>query len=224
MSNDFKQPPAAVGEAYLLKARQLSERGERDGAIGILQHLTALEPEFGAAWEDLGVLLAASGRKDEALPCFEKAIQTVHRTPTTLKRHAALCLELGRVEEAARSHERVLSRCPNDVETLLGSAFLRIRLGQFEQAENLVVARLAASPSTHPQRCAFLQTRRASKQPAAIGDGPFSVEVSIIIPSFNNAQYLRRCLDSIYRNSSRGPRRLKWSSSITHPIRKHAIT
>jgi GT2 family glycosyltransferase len=109
---------------------------------------------------------------------------------------------LGRVEEAARSRERVLSRFPQDVETLLGSALLRIRLGQFEQAENLVVRAVAAAPQD-PQARAVLQTLQASRQPAAVSnDGPFTCDVSIIIPSYNNTPHIWRCLDSIYRDTA----------------------
>lgn len=190
--------PAA---AYLSKCRQVAERGERERAVELLQHLTALDPEFGPAWEELGVQLQSAGRKEEALAAYEKATKTSHREPNTLKRFAFLALELGHVEEAARARERVLSRFPNDTETLLGSAFLRLRLGQFDAAENLVQRALTVAPR-EPQALAFLQTLQLSKQPAVVSpDGPFTRTVSIIIPSYNNAAHIRRCLDSIYRNS-----------------------
>ena len=106
------------------------------------------------------------------------------------------------MEEAARAYERILSRFPHDLDALLSSAFLRLRLGQFEQVENLVVRALAVAPQDAQAR-AFFQTLQTSRQPAATSvDGPFSCDVSIIIPSFNNVQHVRRCLESIHRNTA----------------------
>jgi GT2 family glycosyltransferase/Flp pilus assembly protein TadD len=202
MSTDFK--PAAA-EIYLANIRQVAERGERDRAIGLLQNLTTLDTEYGPAWEEMGTLLLAAGRKEEALTAFEKAAKAPQRTPNTLKRFASLALEQGRVEEAARAYERILSRFPSDLDALLSSAFLRLRLGQFEQVENLVVRVLTVAPQD-PQARAFLQTLQTSKQPAATSvDGPFSCDVSIIIPSFNNAPHVRRCLESIHRHTGDVP-------------------
>src|SRR5262245_32771774 len=94
-------PATPAAQAYLTRARQLAEKGQRDQATALLQHLTALEPEYGFAWDDLAMLLAAAGKKQEALAAYEKAIRTLHRDPAVFKRFAALAMELGRVEDAA---------------------------------------------------------------------------------------------------------------------------
>jgi GT2 family glycosyltransferase len=199
-ASDSERPmlPAA---AYLTRARQLAEKGDREKATTLLQHLTALDPGYGPAWDDLGTLLAAAGKKEEALACYEKAVVCALRDPAVFKRYAGVALELGRVEDAARQYERYLSRFPDDPETLVGSAYLRMRLGQFEQAENLV-ARAAAVAPHHAEARSFLQTLRASRavRPDA-ADENYPFAVSVIIPSFKNVDQLRRCLDSIYRQS-----------------------
>ena len=74
-------PKSAAAEAYLASIRQAAERGERDRAVGLLQHLTALDADYGPAWEELGTLLLAAGRKEEALTAFEKAAKAPHALP-----------------------------------------------------------------------------------------------------------------------------------------------
>ncbi len=191
-------PPANV---YFNHARQLAARGERDQAIGVLQHLTALEPEFGFAWDDLGTLLNAAGKKEEALAAYEKAMKAAQRDPGVFKRYGPLALELGRLEEAARHYERFLSRAPNDLEALVGGASLRLRLGQFEQAENLLVRAAAVAPQ-NTEVTSFLETLRTSRAGSMHdggGDATFPHAVTIIIPSYHGLHHIRRCLDSIYR-------------------------
>ena len=157
---------APSGNVYLTHARQLAARGDRDPAIRILEHLTALEPELGFAWDDLGTLLNAMGKKEEALAAYEKAMKARHRDPGVFKRYGLLALELGRLEEAARHYERFLSRAPNDLEALIGGASLRLRLGQFEQAENLLIRQWPRRRTT-PRRPPFSKHYgRCARQPA----------------------------------------------------------
>lgn len=107
--------------------------------------------------------------------------------------------ETGQLELLAALQESVLSREPNNAAAMVNAATFRIRLGQFDQAEAL--AAKAQRIESHNQQArsivATIQKSTLITQWVA-ADG---IQVSIVIPSYNNAAKLKRCLESIAANS-----------------------
>jgi Flp pilus assembly protein TadD len=68
------QVPTAARREYV-RAVRLSRAGDREGAIGALEHAISIYPEYSVAHNDLGVQFFRAGRIREAAEQFEKAIE-----------------------------------------------------------------------------------------------------------------------------------------------------
>jgi tetratricopeptide (TPR) repeat protein len=84
---------AIVGDVLLSRGRFADASVEYDAVV-------RANPAFGKAWSNLGVALAQSGRRDEAIRALERAVTLEPRDPTARRNMAAMLIEQDRVEEA----------------------------------------------------------------------------------------------------------------------------
>jgi tetratricopeptide (TPR) repeat protein len=85
-----------------------------DGAVREYRRALKIKPRFGPAWLGLGQVLETSGRKDEALACFQKALANrVHRA-SDLSTLARFCLTRGWYEAAATNYTDAIKLDPSD--------------------------------------------------------------------------------------------------------------
>jgi len=105
--------PALPGAAGLhLRAAELIEAGRAAQAEPLLRQAIAVEPDYAAAHNDLGVLLSRSGRLGEALRELRRAVEL---EPSAARYHNALGVALarsGRMSEAAQAFEAALALDP----------------------------------------------------------------------------------------------------------------
>lgn len=99
----------APGDAHALASRAhlRAELGQREGAITDLRTLTALHPERSAAdWFNLGFLLDAADRSQEAEPAFARAVALDAKLDRAWYGLALALIRLGRGDEAIAALRR----------------------------------------------------------------------------------------------------------------------
>jgi predicted O-linked N-acetylglucosamine transferase (SPINDLY family) len=91
----------------------VAHRLGRPDAAALVGRAVALKPDFAEAHSDRGVILAASGKFEQAAACFETALRL---KPDHLEARSNLghaLRQLGRLDEAAAQFERVLKAAPD---------------------------------------------------------------------------------------------------------------
>jgi len=90
--------------------------GDTDKAIDLCKRAITVEPEFGNPYNDIGSYLVASGRAEESVEWFEKAIHSKNYVPRQYP-HINLgkvYLATDRVEQALFHFEQALALQPED--------------------------------------------------------------------------------------------------------------
>jgi arylsulfatase A-like enzyme/Flp pilus assembly protein TadD len=64
-----------LGNAYFRKSVQAQEKHALEKSIENFQRAVDIEPDYASAWNGLGVALRAAGRPDDAIRCWERAIE-----------------------------------------------------------------------------------------------------------------------------------------------------
>lgn len=131
---------AAVAAEVRLRqywAAALEARKDFDGAEAQLRRMCELTPQDPEACNDLGRLLLAAGRPQDALAALDRALQLApdHLAATTNRGSA--CQALGRRAEAEASYRRALALAPAD----LSVAF---NLGALLKADGRIADAIAA--------------------------------------------------------------------------------
>jgi tetratricopeptide (TPR) repeat protein len=101
------------------------------GAWEWLDKALALDPDQTEAVNMQGILLHKEGRYDEAVAAFERAEALGH--PAAPSNRGNSLLDLGRMEEALKAHEKAAERDPTHPGALYNLALTRLRLGDWER-------------------------------------------------------------------------------------------
>jgi tetratricopeptide (TPR) repeat protein len=135
----------AAAEMYLRKAFELNPSqvetlvawcqfrvAENDlaGAWGWLRWAMARVPHHAETANMQGILLHREGRFGEAVEAFERA-EGLGSTPASSNRGNSL-LDLGRMEDALRAHEKAVDREPTHPGAIYNLALTQLRLGEWE--------------------------------------------------------------------------------------------
>lgn len=131
--------------AYEAFQRGLAEESRWDGmsldapvlaaAIAAYERATELDPEFAAAWTNLGSLLAAAqGDLDRARDCFDQALRSDPDQPEAQCNLAELALRSGEVELAISGFRQALRSDPDQLEAHYGLARALLEVGGRGQA------------------------------------------------------------------------------------------
>jgi serine/threonine protein kinase/tetratricopeptide (TPR) repeat protein len=128
--------------------------GETDAAILHLKTALDLDPDFAMASARMADILIALGRRDEGLPFYGKAADSIRRKNLTdaesLRIRGLFALDSGQNEEAARVFARYALGYPEDGLPLFYQAAAVDRMGQHEQALQLCGAAVERSPESAP--------------------------------------------------------------------------
>ena len=100
------QDPAA----RLAQIEQIQDLGE---AVAAYARFNADHPELADPWRERGVGLAMLGRGEEALPCFDRAIELEPDEPASYDHKAVTLTRLGRLDEAVRTLDEGLRHRPS---------------------------------------------------------------------------------------------------------------
>ena len=128
--------PESGKEEMSRRAQELSDSGDVDGAIRILQTLIDRDPSDALVHNDLGVLSYQKGLKEKALQHYEQAANLQPENITFQKNLADFYyVEQNRVEDALKIYVNVLEIQPRDVETLAICGHICTALQRFDDAE-----------------------------------------------------------------------------------------
>jgi tetratricopeptide (TPR) repeat protein len=113
------------------EARKLAARGQAalkdndlDGAIQFSQQALALNPDFGAAWNNLGLAFMRRGKDTDfiaAQQAFQSAASVLPSDPTPYRNLGILYQQRGFEDDALRNFENALGIDENDIESLRGA-------------------------------------------------------------------------------------------------------
>jgi tetratricopeptide (TPR) repeat protein len=101
-----------------------------------------LDPDYVEARTDLGVVYAKTGRPEEALDQYERALALEPNLPALLSNKAAALVMLSRWEEAEQAARRALQLDPKsiDADYMLGIAMVKQERITPETAAHLAIA------------------------------------------------------------------------------------
>ena len=103
-----------TAEAHTFLGWSLSHLGKLDEAIAQCKSAIQIDPDFGNPYNDIGVILMAMGRQQEAVPWLEKAIKSKRYCCYQFPHYnlGRVLLSHGKIEEARRSFERAIDIDP----------------------------------------------------------------------------------------------------------------
>jgi tetratricopeptide (TPR) repeat protein len=110
---------------------QLGHFGE---AHRMLSAAVKINPSVPGAWGNLGQVLHALKRNQEALVCFDRARALAADDIDLLNHHANALLTLGRLEEALAEFRQVLVRVPQHAEARINCGVAHAALGSPQEA------------------------------------------------------------------------------------------
>ena len=115
----------------------LSDQGRLDLACGLLERLVELEPDHSNGWTALGVALARTGDKPEALKAFQRALRLDPANAYALRNAGAILGETAPAE-ALPLFEQAAAILPDDQQTLLGHGICLLHLGRATEADRIL--------------------------------------------------------------------------------------
>jgi tetratricopeptide (TPR) repeat protein len=99
-------PPKALKE--YVAAKRAAAAGDQDKAIAHFQRAVSIDPEYGEAWNDLGVAFMRKGRTAEAADSFQKAA-TIQPKMSLIQSNLSIAQsKLGRLNDAEISARRAV--------------------------------------------------------------------------------------------------------------------
>ncbi len=124
------------------------QRGRPDESEDLLRRAVALAADP-MSFANLGAVLAAAGRGDEALAQFDHALRIDSRHLHTLVRRANTLVELGRHEEALASYDRSLTLSPLLLDALCNRGAALRALGRHQEALESYDRALTVDPQSY---------------------------------------------------------------------------
>ena len=115
-------------------------------AVGILQRVTAWQPENPAAWYHLGVAYALAGQHERAIQAFQKAIALDPKRAAPWNGLGNVYRALGRYEEAIQACQQAIALDPKDAYPWNGLGNVYRDLGRYEEAIQAYQQAIALDP------------------------------------------------------------------------------
>jgi len=106
----------------VVRARKLAKDGNLEEAAGLYRKLTMLSPGVASLYVELGEVYERMKRFNDALIEYERATRVDQKNVDAWRKLAELQYNLGRVEEAWRSVQELISLSPNSAAHLLLAA------------------------------------------------------------------------------------------------------
>ena len=130
----LRDNPAHAGANHQLGLLALA-RGDFEAALGYLEGAVESAPSDPVVHNNLANLLVDSGRPEQAIAHYKKAIKLAPQGYSSAHYNYAKALQrLGRVGAAVRQFERVLALLPDDPQVLCGLGAALLEDGQAAQA------------------------------------------------------------------------------------------
>jgi tetratricopeptide (TPR) repeat protein len=111
-SPPVETPPAATADDWFDKGLRLEDADGR-AAQAAYEHAVELEPDYVAAWINLGRLLHARHDEKKAEIVYRRGIQECGANPTLLFNLGVVLEDLGKIDDAIDAYQAALSEDPN---------------------------------------------------------------------------------------------------------------
>lgn len=125
---------------YVMGSLELSA-GHPGMAVTLLQLVTSIKPNFGEAWNNLGLAYRAMNQWDKAAACVEQAGRFLD-DPDVHNNIVATYLNRNMPEVALEHVNRVLDKHPNHVKAQFHKALALLEMGKWAEAWDLHESRL----------------------------------------------------------------------------------
>jgi predicted O-linked N-acetylglucosamine transferase (SPINDLY family) len=184
----LKKRPNHFDALYMLAVSE-HQSGNSQAAERLLRRALLVDPQSAAARCDLGVVLAAQQRQDEALACYDELIASKPDFANAHFNRGNLLLRLKRFAEAIGSYDTVIAINPQHVDALNSKGEALHYLGRFTDAITCYDGILSVRPAHLPalvNRGAAYKDLRQSK--AAIAD----FDLALAITPDNTAALINR--------------------------------
>jgi Tfp pilus assembly protein PilF len=149
----FQAPPSASSppsaddlRALFAEAVRLHQARQLDAAADAYGRFLKEQPRNVEALSNLGAVLAAQGRYEDAVARYREAL-AVDARRTTVRLNLAVALQkAGRAADAAAELERIVAEAPQNRNAIVLLAECRVRLGEYGKAAALLTPLHDASP------------------------------------------------------------------------------
>ena len=135
-----------AAQQHLAKAKELKKAGNIDEAITNLRQAIKLNPDFAAAYNNLGTILQIQEQFTEAKECYEKVLEL---NPNIAQAHSNLAtiwqLE-GNIEQAKKGLKQALQLNPHYTPALTNLASIYQQEGNFAEAKKLLTQAIKQEP------------------------------------------------------------------------------
>jgi predicted O-linked N-acetylglucosamine transferase (SPINDLY family) len=162
----LKKRPNHFDALHMLGASE-HQNGDSEAAVRLLKRAVLLDPLSAPARCDLGIVLAALRRHDEALACFAKLIAMQADFVEAYFHQGNVLLGLGRLAEAIASFDNAIALDSQHVNALTNKGHALHLLGNFAEAimcyDKVLVAKPAHVPALVNRGAAFKDLRQAEK-------------------------------------------------------------
>ncbi len=119
-------------------ANRRAARGDKRGAIALLEHPVEIDPSKAHAWFNLGFLKQETGEHDAALRSFDRALALDAKFDRAWYGKALSLVESGRVDEALAALHKVVELQPMSPYGYYQLAHAYRRLGQTDQVAETI--------------------------------------------------------------------------------------
>jgi len=134
-SQTLTPPSAANAEALWRQANDLAAQGNLLGAVPLYLEVSDLWPDSPTVWLNLGIVLGALDRHEEALQCLLRAQGLDRNDPHIHYQLGQMHGQLGQLEAAAESFLAAAASDPGYVDAWLGLADLSLQCRETELAQ-----------------------------------------------------------------------------------------
>lgn len=134
--------------------QSLIEHGQYTRALPLVEDALTVNPNSARFWRAKGVLLGRQSRHQDALDCFERAIENRSGFFSAWYHKGVALTQLERYPEAALAYERAREIVPIDASTIYNLALVRHVLGQEDETRRLLTD---AAKYGHPRASEILR-------------------------------------------------------------------
>jgi len=146
----FFKKAAGLNSSFLPACYNLAWLKQREndhkGAISIYWAMLEQQPDYGLAWNNLGVAYRETGNPDEALDCFEKAVEFVPGMAEAWNNLGVAQDEFNLSENAADSYIKAIEIRPDYTSAHFNLGLSLQKLKRFKEAEDHYNKVLEARP------------------------------------------------------------------------------
>lgn len=142
--------PSTDPESLWRQANDLAGQGRLLDAVPLYLKLSDLWPERAPVWSNLGIVLAALERHEEARDCLQRALQMQPGNPTGHYKLGQIHEHLGTLEEAAKCYLAAVAEDPFYLNAWNSLADLSLQAGELDLVEQYLQPALEIDPNDPP--------------------------------------------------------------------------